>query len=131
MDSVGLLGFSDVHLLNATTLLVCLLKTIVLARDQTVIDLSGGTKNPLDKFKVGTVLQKKSDSEAEGEQLVSKILLGYTDSHLEEYLLQPVFSFLTTLARSPVLRYLPAGDRMRLYHCVFFNLLGISSLKLA
>lgn len=63
--------------------------------------------------------------------MVNKILLGYTDSHLEEYLLQPVLSFLTTLARSAVLRYLPAGDRMRLYHSVFFNLLGISSLKLA
>lgn len=60
VGSVGLLAFGDVHLLNATTLVVSLLKAIVLARDQTVIDLNAGTlKNPSEKFKVGTVLQKK------------------------------------------------------------------------
>ena len=55
-DSVYTILFHDIDQFNISTLLIQLVKTIVIKRDQTVIDLTSNSTNPLEKFmKVGTV----------------------------------------------------------------------------
>lgn len=129
-ESASAVLFStESELFSACSLLSTMVRCLILQRDQTVIDLQVHTKNPLDRFKTGKVVQKSS-SEAEG-QVLTQTVMSYTSEHIEETFLPVVLEALIALSNSPALKFLHSNSRLRLHHTVFFSILGVSSLKLA
>jgi hypothetical protein len=120
VPTLQVLLFHDSDAFNVSSLLLQLTRSIVLKRDNTVIDL---TQNMPIKAKIGTVVQKTQEHGAH--------LSCFSATHLEEFYFCPILDCLAELASSPALLYLQSSIKVKLSHTLFMNLLSISALKLS